>query len=210
MTNDKANKPPVNKKNVLTFWMIVVVFALPPLAAYFMYFTGIMPSARMNNGTLIDPAKIPEMTLKTFKAQDYRIGTANGKWTLTMLVDRTCDDQCKRNIYLMRQVRISLGKDSNNAARLLIMSDNVMPETLEQFLQDYPEMPVVTGDGNNMQTLNQFFSSLASDVRNRVFIIDPRGQVMMYYEPDMEPKDLLEDLKRLILVNPNEFAGNTN
>ena len=49
-----SEKEPVHKSNIITFWMIVLMFALPPVVAYFMYFTGIMPDARMNNGTLIE------------------------------------------------------------------------------------------------------------------------------------------------------------
>lgn len=206
MNNMSEKKAPVNKSNVITFWMIILVFSLPPVAAYFMYYTGIMPEARMNRGTLIEPKELPGLTLKTKDQQPFRIGTSNGKWTLMMLTDSLCDDLCKKNIYLMRQVRTSLGKDSANAERLLIISDAMMPESLNEFLNDYPGMPVVTGSQSDMQQLNTFFSTVAENFMNKVFIIDPRGKVMMHYEQDLQPKDLLEDLKRLILVNSNDLA----
>ena len=135
--SNMSEKEPVNKSNVITFWMIVLVFALPPLAAYFMYFTGVMPDARMNKGTLIEPTELPELALKKNNGQTFDIGNNSGKWTLLMLADASCDDLCKKNIYLMRQVRISLGKDSNNTERLLIMTDAVIPEDLTEFLSNH-------------------------------------------------------------------------
>lgn len=186
------------------------MFALPPVVAYFMYFTGIMPDARMNNGTLIEPEELPELALKTNNGQTFDISANKGKWTLLMLADSSCDDLCKKNIYLMRQVRTSLGKDSHNTERLLIMTDTVMPENLTEFLRDYPAMPVVTGSQSDMQTLNIFFTSVAGESMNKIFIIDPKGKVMMHYQPELQPKDLLGDLKRLILVNTNELAENIN
>lgn len=206
-------KQPINKSNVLTFWMIVLVFALPPIAAYFMYYSGIMPEARMNNGILVQPKELPDVMLQTIDNKSYAIKSNSGKWTLLMLIDSSCDDLCKKNIYLMRQVRISLGKDSHNTERLLIRADTHLSspasEALTDFLRDYPSMPVVTGSQDDIQVLSKFFVSVAGDTRNKVFLIDPDGKVMMHYEQELQPKYLLSDLKRLILVNSNDLADNT-
>ena len=211
MTNLSETKQPVNKSNVLSFWMIVLVFALPPAAAYFMYYSGIMPEARINKGTLVKPAELPDVMLQTIDNTSYTIQSNQGKWTLLMLVDSSCDDLCKKNIYLMRQVRTSLGKDSHNTERLLIIADTqaFAHDRLTDFLRDYPGMPVVTGNQTDIQALNTLLLSVAGETRNKVFLIDPSGKVMMHYAPNLQPKDLLGDLKRLILVNSNDLATNT-
>ena len=210
MTNLSDTKQPINKSNVLTFWMIVLVFALPPIAAYFMYYSGIMPEARMNNGILVQPKEFPDVVLQTIDDKSYTVKSNSGKWTLLMLTDSSCDDLCKKNIYLMRQVRISLGKDSHNTERLLIITDTHVSaiEALTDFLRDYPGMPVVTGTQYDIQTLNKFLVSVAGDTKNKVFLIDPNGKLMMHYAQELQPKYLLSDLKRLILVNSNDLADN--
>ncbi len=210
MSDLSEAKQPVNKRNVLTLGMIVLVFALPPVVAYFMYYTGIMPEARVNKGTLITPTELPDLMLQTIDNKSYSIKSNSGKWTLLMLADSSCDDLCKKNIYLMRQVKTSLGKDSHNTERLLIMTNTPIPEVLTDFLHDYPDMPVITGSQNAVATLNNFFLSVAGDTVNKVFIIDPRGQLMMHYQPELQPKDLLSDLKRLIMVNVNDLSSSTN
>ena len=210
MTNLSDTKQPINKSNVLTFWMIVLVFALPPIAAYFMYYSGIMPEARMNNGILVQAEEFPDLMLQTIDDKSYTVKSNSGKWTLLMLTGSSCDDLCKKNIYLMRQVRISLGKDSHNTERLLIITDTHVPafEALTDFLRDYPGMPVVTGNQYDIQTLSKFLVSAAGDTKNKVFLIDPNGKLMMHYAQELQPKDLLSDLKRLILVNSNDLADN--
>lgn len=209
MTDLSASNQAVKKSNALTLWMIVLIFALPPLAAYFMYFSGIMPDARMNKGTLLEAKELPDVLLQTLDKQAYTIKQNSGKWTLLMMVESSCDDGCKKNIYLMRQVRTSLGKDSHNTSRLLVLSEKTMSDAMTDFLRDYPDMPIVTGSQNDIQKLNSFLVSVAGESLNKVFIIDPYGRVMMHYAQELQPKDLLSDLKRLILVNSNELTNNT-
>jgi len=210
MSDLSETKQPVNKRNVLTLGMIVLVFALPPAVAYFMYYTGIMPEARINKGTLITPTELPDLMLQTIDNKSYTIKSNSGKWTLLMLADSSCDDLCKKNIYLMRQVRTSLGKDSHNTERLLIMTDNSVPAALTEFLRDYPGMPVISGTQSAIAKLNNVFVSVAGDTANKVFLIDPRGKLMMHYQPELQPEDLLNDLKRLIMVNANDLSSSTN
>lgn len=169
-----------------------------------------MPDGRINNGNLLQPQELPELTLQTNDQQSYSIHSNRGKWTLLMLADSSCNKQCKKNVYLMRQVRTSLGKDSHNTERLLIISDAPVSASLADFLLDYPDMLVVTAKQNDVQTLKTFLASIAGGSLNKLFLIDPSGKVMMHYEPELQPKDLLSDLKRLIMVNSNDVAGNTN
>ncbi len=204
-------KEPLNKSNIISFWMIILVFALPPIAAYFMYYSGMMPDGRMNKGTLVQAQQFPDIKLHTIKDnQAFTLKSNQGKWTLMLLADSSCDDLCKKNIYLMRQVKTSLGKDSHNTERLLIMKDSATSSMFNEFLKDYSKMPIVTGNTNDMKMLETFLQTIANeDTKNKVFIIDPFGKVMMHYASELQPKDLLSDLKRLILVNSNDVATNT-
>ena len=206
---DPQEKEPLNKSNIITFWMIVLVFALPPVSAYFMYYSGIMPDGRINKGALILPESLPEVSLHTMDGQAFSINENHGKWTMLMFADSTCDQVCQKNIYLMRQVRISLGKDSHNTERLLILNEQNLSSEFSIFLKDYPGMPVVASERDDEKAMQVFFTSVAKDTKNKLFLIDPNGNVMMHYEKSFKPKDLLNDLKRLILVNSNDLAGNS-
>lgn len=208
MTDLSEAKQPVNKSNVITLWLLILVFALPPMAAYFMYYSGYIPAARSNKGILIKPTELPELMLKTIDDKPYTLGTNNGKWTLFMMAESACDELCKKNIYLMRQVRTSLGKDRNNTERLFVMADTLVSDSMADFLSDYPNMPSVLGSPDDIKTLQTFFVSVAGKSVNKIFLVDPEGRVMMHYAQDLQPKDLLSDLKRLILVNSNTQSEN--
>jgi hypothetical protein len=38
-------------------------------------------------------------------------------------------------------------------------------------------------------------------VPDRVYVVDPLGNLFMFYEPDAPPKGLLEDMKRLLKLS---------
>jgi len=42
------------------------------------------------------------------------------------------------------------------------------------------------------------FNGIAPAAADRVYVIDPLGNLMMSYAPDAKPKGMLEDLKRLL------------
>jgi hypothetical protein len=42
------------------------------------------------------------------------------------------------------------------------------------------------------------FGGIAPETADRLYLIDPLGNLMMSYAPDAKPKGLLEDLKRLL------------
>ena len=203
----------------MTLGALFILFGLPPIAAYLMYFTNSLPLGRSNKGHLISPV----IALPVSKIQsESRTTTAGiskpeltGKWTLIMIVNQDCDFICEKNIYLMRQVRTALGKNNHNVQRLLLV-DNFKPtQGFQKFIQDYPQMTVlssntqanntipnsITSTGNN--SLVRAFKKAVDSIYKRIFIVDPQGNLMMVYQPELEPKDLLSDLKRLILVNNN-------
>ncbi len=210
MNDTSKSKQSVNKRNIFTLWMIILVFGLPPFAAYFMYYTGIMPQARSNNGTLITPVDLPDLNLHSIDGNSFTTRSNKGKWTLLLLIEPTCDELCKKNIYLMRQVSKSLGKDRHNTERLLVITESPIADTLTDFLREFPAMPVITGTQTAINSLNQLLLTATGESLNKVFIIDPYGRVMMHYPQDLEPGDLLDDLKRLILVNSNDSQANIN
>jgi cytochrome oxidase Cu insertion factor (SCO1/SenC/PrrC family) len=198
-------KEPANKKNVVSFAILVFMFGIPIVAAYVMYITGYIPSGRTNKGTLITPvvelAEVEMIAEHDTKTEPASIKQFKGKWTLLMLVNQPCEQLCRKNIYLIRQVRTALGKDANNARVLLVINSEYYTEDLQQFLKDYPKMPVFIGDPIQFKRFSSPFETVVEDYTPRVFIMDPYTSIMMYYPEELNPKDLLSDLKRLILVN---------
>jgi len=107
----------------------------------------------------------------------------------------------------MRQVRTALGKNSHNVQRLLLLENFNMAQDFQSYLLDYPKMSIFTTNSTVKNAVNKTlvdtFKKAVESIYQRIFIIDPHGNLMMFYPQNMEPKDLLSDLKRLILVNNN-------
>lgn len=208
--NDKTqtlNNLNKKKNNHMTLLAILIVFSLPPVSAYLIYFLDLLPDSRSNKGVLISPIVqfpefiFPESAVSSNGQTINSIADFKGKWTLLMLVGQSCDLLCEKNIYLMRQVQTALGKDSHNVERLLIVNKRQHIKKLRQFLNDYPKMFVISGDNRLFNRLGKPVGAIINDLYQRIFIIDPQGRLMMYYAQALEPEDLLSDLKRLIMVN---------
>jgi hypothetical protein len=60
-----------------------------------------------------------------------------------------------------------------------------------------------TTPGSGMPLLASIptFDSIPADRADRVYVIDPLGNLMMTYPPDFKPKGLLEDMKRLLKLS---------
>jgi len=187
-------------KNKLTLAALLLVFALPPLAAYMMYFTNLMPTGKSNKGNLINPIiEIPAMSMEA-NYSSTSLHTFKGRWNLVMFVPNDCEQLCQKNIYFMRQVQTALGKDENQVRRFILLESIKPSAKLESFLKDFSKLHIMSSNAEIIAP----FKKVVRDYQQRVFIIDPFGNLMMYYAQDFDPKDLLSDLKRLILVNNND------
>jgi cytochrome oxidase Cu insertion factor (SCO1/SenC/PrrC family) len=195
--------------NKMTLTLLISIFALPPLLAYFMYFTNIMPERRSNKGVLVNPLVSLAQIDEPLNLQlDQLINNFAGKWTLLMLSKKSCQSRCQKNIYLMRQVYSVLGKNNYNVRRVLILENVNRTSESKKNLKNYPKMSVVNANKNTIERLIMPFNKIVNDIYLRIFIIDPHGRVILYYPANFKPKDLLSDLKRLVVVNNNSKQFN--
>ena len=187
-------------KNNTTLSLLISVFALPPLVAYFMYFTNTMPDARGNKGNLIQPViTVQQSSLEPNLQLNELISSFKGKWTLLMLVGDTCQSLCQKNIYIMRQVYSALGKNNQHVRRVLLLDKQSHPQ-YQDLLKIFPKMSVIKA---NQATINSFTSPLkkvVSSLYQRIYIVDPYGRLMMYYSVDLNVEDIFSDLKRLVSI----------
>ncbi|MFK5984360.1 MAG: hypothetical protein QM479_02890 [Pseudomonadota bacterium] len=170
--------------NKLTLLAIVVLFSLPPIAAYLLYFT-YLPLGSSNKGNLISPViMLPEIAVNK--------NPIAAQWTLFMWLKTSCDKQCKKNIYLMRQVNSALGKNKNRVKRMVLVEKKLLTQNTQQFLQDYPKMLIINQQEDEFKILQQLFKQAVKTIEQRVFIIDPQGALMMYYSQDLDPDNLFK------------------
>jgi cytochrome oxidase Cu insertion factor (SCO1/SenC/PrrC family) len=193
----------VGAGNRRTLWILLVVFFVPWLLGTALYFyfseTGIRPETA-SKGTLIDPARpLDPFALSTLDGEPFGLENLRGRWTLVHLGPSSCADPCQQNLYHMRQVRIALNKDMGRVQRLLVLTDSERLESLRPVLErEYPQMTTVTGSQQALEQMTGQFLDTGAHRDGWIYLVDPLGNLMMGFPPDLDPRGMLKDLRKLL------------
>jgi cytochrome oxidase Cu insertion factor (SCO1/SenC/PrrC family) len=185
--------------------MLLLVFALPSVSAWFFYLNPqYMPSGRSNQGELIQPS-IPfpgDIELRQLDGLAFNSDSLAGKWTMLALYAKGCDDNCQARMTDLQQIRLALGESSLAVERLLVLKDAPPAEELQQLSRRFQGMQIaITSD--QLTTLNPD----PLDADNRIYLLDPMGQLMMRYAQNAPAKAILKDMERLMKASKNWIKG---
>lgn len=192
----EANK----KSNRRTLIIVLLLFFLPSVAATLLYTSGWRPQGMVNNGELISPVKpIVNIHLQSIDGKAVEFSDLRGKWTMVYFDSSACSEACMKQIFFMRQIHLSKGKDMDRIQRVMILSDSKEIESLGKKLIEYPQMKVLKGDKTTLSLLlNTFEIDEVGDPQRNIYLVDPLGNLMMRYKPGVEPAGMRKDLERLL------------
>ena len=183
----------MNSRRVL--WVLAALFFAPLLFAFLIYYgSSWRPLGHTNYGALIEP---PEPLPRILLPQHDTPGSAQlfvGKWSLLYIADGTCNTECRHTLYFMRQTQLSLGNLIPRTQRVWLATDHCCD--LSADTEKQPPLIAVDAHGSAGIPLLGLFPTDHRD--STVFIIDPRGNLMMRYDSNADPKGLREDLKKLL------------
>lgn len=181
----------MSKRAVLA--VLALLFFGPLVVAWiwFFHFEEQYPGT-VNKGELIDPpvaigeAYLRELRLHAGDA-DETAQPFSDDWSIVLLAPRSCEMECEQALYLTRQVRIRLNKDADRVQRVLLAGEGV-----EYPAEQHPDLRVFAADAAALAP----FVNAAPDAR--IWLVDPRGFLMMSYPAGFTPEMLHADLKRLL------------
>jgi cytochrome oxidase Cu insertion factor (SCO1/SenC/PrrC family) len=184
--------------------LLGLIFLAPAFVAWVMHHSsdeGWKPQGTTNRGNLVHPArplKMPaDMVSDGMSLQDY----LQGRWTLLYIGEAGCDETCRNNLYKMRQVRIAQNENMRRVQTLFLLHADRLPDELRSFLaQEHKGMAVALLSAGNVAAIAPQFRIDETPVMGaqRVYIVDPLGNLMMYYLPDADPGGMLKDLQKLL------------
>jgi cytochrome oxidase Cu insertion factor (SCO1/SenC/PrrC family) len=184
--------------------LLGLLFMTPAFVAWVMHNSseeGWRPEGTTNRGMLVHPARpltFPaDLMVAGTSANDY----LQGMWTLVYIGDIDCDEVCNNNLYKMRQVNIAQNENMKRVQRLYLVRGEGLSGTLGALLEkEYSKMAVVLFPDSQAQQLAADFliDGVSMEGAERVYIIDPLGNLMMYYPADADPGGMLKDLKKLL------------
>lgn len=188
-------------RNRRTLLVLLVLFLLPTVLAMLMFSSDSVwrPEGSTNAGNLISPVvPLPVETALSAPGQEpLRDQYLRGKWTMVYVGDAVCDETCREILYRMQQVRLAMGEDTGRVQRLYIAAQAVEAHAVAELRAVFPKLDVAVVDGK-AGLVSLFDIELPAAGSRRVFIVDPLGNLMMYYESDQPPNGILRDLRKLL------------
>ena len=133
---------------------------------------------------------------KNSQGNDDILEFEDGKWVLSVYV--TNAEKSADSIYLMRQLNVALNRDINKLKRVIFYSNKILERDLDKIKADYPRVEVVEDKNGVLLNVLERNSKLNFNEENPIFVIDPYGRAVMYFDPGTDPKLILKDLKVLI------------
>lgn len=155
-----------------------------------------------SRGQLISPAvPLTDFSLQTADAQ-FNLDSVRGVWTMLYIPMGDCLDTCEKNLYHMRQVRLALNHRMDRVQRAVLMQS---PEQISAaLLAEHPGLVAATGSATEQVQLSGQIDAAQQGMdplADAIYIIDPFGNVMLRFPPDLEPKSMLKDIKHLLKVS---------
>jgi len=197
--------PEKTKRNRWLLLVMLAVIIIPSIGALILFVGGWRPDSTKNYGELVVPAR-PLVNIQLQTLENKQIGETDlqRKWTLIYFVTDSCGEDCQKNLYNLRQIHISQGKNQPRIRRMVIMADDSLRNSATKIRMDYPELTIAGGSEMAMKSLvEQFRLPAGSPLEDmgRVYIIDPLGNLMMSYPAGSDPTGIRKDLSRLLYVS---------
>ncbi len=199
------------KRSLIPLVILVLVFALPPLASWVLYLNPQwLPAGRSNQGVLLEPPRsVDGLRLITPQGEQLAWADFNDKWTLVVIGRGECTGDCMERLFQVRQIRRALGGQRQRVERLLIL--------LPQAGRPTPVIPSLEGHEGTRVGVVQLADvdgvEALFDVREQapdhaIFVIDPQRMLMMVHDTDvMTSKQILKDLEKLLKASQNWVTG---
>tara|TARA_S200000501_G_scaffold216309_1_gene203024 strand:- start:995 stop:1582 length:588 start_codon:yes stop_codon:yes gene_type:complete len=133
---------------------------------------------------------------KDSKGNSDLISFEDGKWVLSVYI--TDIKKSEESIYLMKQLNVALNRDINKLKRVAFFSNKLLEKNIEELLAEYPRLILIEDKNGVLLNVLQRNSRTDFNIENPIFVIDPYGRAVMYFDSKTDPKLILKDLKVLI------------
>ena len=183
-----SERPPEAVRSGRVKLLALMTVALVPIfiacITYFQ-FPALAPMGRTNQGELVWPVVPGNGIAPQLEALET--------WALIQPVDSNCRDDCRQMLYLSRQVVAGLGKDASRVTRVLLSRNSLSEEFGWHVTREHRDALIVQSGTDILNGITH--------LRPVLFLMDPNGNIMMYYPMDKAGKPMLRDLKHLLKIS---------
>ena len=186
-------------KGRLALIALVIFFAAPLFVVMAMYRFDWHPNGQ-SYGDLIEPVVPIQLTdvFKDVKIADSTVESRtlwHDKWSAVILADK-CEAVCQIQLHDARQIHASLEKDMNRMQRILITNQ----QDLGDLQKRYPDLIILNKPSDDVEALAKQFdlNGVSAYASQRVYMVDPLGNLMLSYSNNVKPVEMRKDWVRLL------------
>lgn len=191
------------QSNLLTLVAIAIIFVAPIATSYYLNAIGWQSDKTRNRGHLL-PSPVP-MADKAFTLADNSIlslKTLKHTWALLYVGGQSCDQQCLKRIDELKRVHIALGKNQKRV-QLLYLDSSASAAMAGRLKENNPGFKVLNNPKASVLSWKTQLDGVTTGMSatGMIFIIDPLGNIIMYYLPDEDAIGIRKDMGRLLHVS---------
>lgn len=176
------------RKNRRLLLTVAAIFIVPLVLAKLVLGLGLYTPGASNKGNLLDPP---------IEISSSENALLPDQWRIATVLPETCAEACEHALYVLSQSFHAMGRMQNRVAPVGIQAEDRLSQ------------PALPADSTlTFVTLPKASSLLEEIPANSLLIIDPLGNVVMWYagssdrqEMIMQARDLLSDLKKMLKMS---------
>lgn len=186
-------------KNYLFILLLLLIIFLTPLIVAVMLYNENplwLHHKTVNKGTLISSS----LNLQQIKLISHRttLRSLNGTWFLFYLAESPCRESCHKNLAMLWQIILALGKNRDRVKYGLIQA-NEKSLTTHPFINGNSDLLYFT---ISKPVLKNFFSTLKiQHSTDAYYLADPFGKIILYYSSNAPGEYIYQDLSRLLTIS---------
>ena len=131
-----------------------------------------------NHGTFVQPPLHTDDLGWQIAADEQR------HWWLWVVSEDQCHAACQQKVKDMRALQILISREAGRVRRGVVAKTGIVPQLDEAF----PKLARLDLAGRQQ-------------LQEGVYIVDPLGNVVFHYNMEMDPKFILQDLKKMLKVS---------
>ncbi len=197
------SEQPVKKNSRTVLIILVLVFLLPVLFSwYLVFFTDYARDGiGAQHGDLISPPRqLEDVHLLVVDKGVTETVSLHGKWSMLIFVEGACEAKCEEDLLRSRQIRLATGKEMLRLQRIAVIDDGQADQFSDYASKQFPGQLYVSRNDLGEDFLEQFRDQSVND-DTAIFLIDPRGYLMMRYSSKTDPSGIIRDLSRLLRIS---------
>jgi len=188
MDND-SNK----SRGKLQLALVALAFGAPLLLATWMYKSDHwLPAGGTNYGSILQPI----VNIADLLPSSPVVPLLDNQWLMLYVHNAPCETACLEALYRLRQSRLMLANEMNRVTRVFLHGEST-PDRV--FLEEQ--------HGGLVTIIDQDLGDLLGAKRpaeqgaGGIYLIDPLGNLVMYFSSDLPPGEMVEDVKHLLKLS---------